>query len=215
MKTLRDRAAVGETRHFCREGQRIEDLPPRRDANERSVALGLRVFGTMLLACCIFLPTQAQEQPSGEPEKLPSLLGKSAPPFVVTTLDGKEVSLSDYNGKTLIVNFWATWCGNCNLEMPWLAELREKYASQGFEVLGIVTDKAPPTKINALTLKYGVRYPILMCNHKTAQAYGGLPELPASFFIDRRGIVVAEMDGADSKRQIEVTIHKLLRPGAK
>ena len=142
---------------------------------------------------------------------MPALsLGKPVPPFTVATLDGKEASLSDYKGKTLIVNFWATWCGNCKVEMPWLAQLREKYASQGFEVLGIVTDNASPAKITALAQKYGVQYPLLMCNHKTAQAYGGLPELPVSFFIDRRGIVVAEMDGADSEQQIEANIRKAL-----
>ena len=165
----------------------------------------------MLLACWfLFLAAQAQQRPSNE-TKTPALsLGKPAPLFMVTTLNGKRVSFSDYKGKTLIVNFWATWCGNCKVEMPWLAQLREKYASQGFEVLGIVTDNAPLAKITALAQKYGVQYPLLMCNHKTAQAYGGLPELPVSFFIDRRGIIVAEMDGADSEPQIEANIRKAL-----
>jgi peroxiredoxin len=142
------------------------------------------------------------------------LLGKPAPEFIVSALDGKQISLRAYRGKVVLVNFWATWCGNCKVEMPWLAHLREKYASQGFEVLGIVTDNAPLTKISALTQKYGVKFPILMCNHRTAKAYGGLPALPASFFIDRRGTIVAEMDGADSEQQIEADILKALEhPG--
>jgi thiol-disulfide isomerase/thioredoxin len=118
-------------------------------------------------------------------------------------------------GKALIVNFWATWCGNCKVEMPWLAELREKYASQGLEVLGIVTDDAPTEKIESLAQKYGVKYPILGCNHAAAQAYGGLPYLPESFFIDRHGRIVAEMDGADSKEEIERDIRKTLGLGVK
>jgi thiol-disulfide isomerase/thioredoxin len=136
--------------------------------------------------------------------------GMIAPEFKVSTLDGKPVSLSDYRGRPVLVNFWATWCGACKVEMPWLAELREKYAAQGFEVLGVVTDKAPTEKIVALERKYGVHYPILLCNHAAAQAYGGLPDLPESFFLDRRGSVAAIMDGADSKQEIEGNIQRAL-----
>lgn len=178
----------------------------------RRFSRGLRVLGMIALACCAFLPqARAQQQPSSEPEKLPSLLGKPAPPFVVTALDGKQVSLAEYKGKALIVNFWATWCTACKIEMPWLAQLREQYAAQGFEVLGILTDNAPPEKVAAITQKYSVKYPILLCNHKTAQAYGGLPALPESFFIDRHGKIVAEMNGADSKEAIEANIQRALR----
>ena len=147
----------------------------------------------------------------GEENGPSQLLGKGAPPFSAKTLDGNEVSLTNYEGKVVLVNFWATWCGNCKVEMPWLAQLREKYRSEGFEVLGIVTDGASPEKVAALAEKYGVHYPILACNHATAQAYGGLPDLPESFFIDRHGKIVAVMDGADSKEEIEVNIQKALR----
>lgn len=177
---------------------------------ERYLRIGNIV--SIILTCALAATAHAQSQPSGKPQTRASagLLGKPAPAFVVTTLDGKEVSLDDYKGKPLIVNFWATWCGNCKLEMPWLAQLRERYEPQGFEVLGILTDDAPREKITAITRKYSVKYPILMCNHKTAQAYGGLPDLPESFFIDSRGKVIAEMSGADSKEEIERDIRKTL-----
>lgn len=138
------------------------------------------------------------------------LLGRSAPDFKVKTLEGRTVSLDQYRGKAVLINFWATWCGNCKVEMPWLAELREKYQGQGFEVLGIVTDRAPAAEIATITEKSRVRYPILACNHATAQAYGGLPVLPESFFIDRNGKVIAEMEGADSEAEIEGNIRKAL-----
>jgi thiol-disulfide isomerase/thioredoxin len=131
------------------------------------------------------------------------------------TLDGKEVSLADYKGKTLIVNFWATWCGACRLEMPWLAQLREQYAPQGFEIVGIVTDGATEEKVRQIEEKYGVKYPVLRCNHKTAQAYGGLPELPESFYIDKHGKVMLAETAADSKEEIEANIRKLLGLGTK
>lgn len=150
-------------------------------------------------------PAKAQE-----PHVTLHLVGNVAPAFAITSIGGKQVSLADYKGNALLVNFWATWCGNCKVEMPWLAELREKYAGQGFEVLGVVTDNAPVEKISALVQKFGVHYPILICNHATAQAFGGLPDLPESFFIDRHGKIVAIMDGADSEREIEVNILKTL-----
>lgn len=153
----------------------------------------------------------AQPAPqAGQPAKPPSLIGKRAPAFTVATLDGKPVQLADYPGKAILVNFWATWCPNCKVEMPWLAQLREKYAGQGFEVLGILTNNATPEKIERIKTKYDIQYPILMCNHATAQAYGGLPELPASFFIDRHGKIVAEMGSADSQDEIEQNIRKAL-----
>jgi peroxiredoxin len=152
----------------------------------------------------------ASSQVGGGASHMRNLVGHPAPGFTVTTLSGKPVSLVDYRGKAVLVNFWATWCGNCKLEMPWLAELREQYAPQGFEVLGILTNDAPPEEIATITQRYGVKYPILMCNHKAAQAYGGLAELPESFFIDRHGRVVTEMTGADSKAAIEADIRKAL-----
>lgn len=179
------------------------------------------VFRTCCIAAIVALSvvsatesaSHSQQVPSaGPPETSHNLIGKQAPAFTVAMLDGgRRVSLADYRGKVVLVNFWATWCGACKVEMPWLAQLREKYADQGFEVLGIVTDNAPVAKISALTQKNGVKYPVLMCNHPTAQAYGGLPELPASFFVDRSGKVIAEMGSADSQDEIEATVRKALR----
>lgn len=165
------------------------------------------VASALWIAFCI----AAHVQSAGSTPHHRSLVEKPAPAFTVAAFNGKPVSLSDYKCDVLILNFWATWCGNCKVEMPWLAQLREKYASRGVEVLGIVTDNAPVAKITALAEKYGVHYPILACNHATAQAYGGLPDLPESFFIDRSGKIVAVMDGADSKEQIEANIQKALR----
>ncbi len=70
----------------------------------------------------------------------PQLKGKAAPPFTLMNLEGKKVSLADYKGKPVLVNFWAKWCAPCKLEMPWFEEFRQKYASQGFEILGISMD---------------------------------------------------------------------------
>lgn len=178
-----------------------------------------RIGGAAFLSICIGVTLvifhrgnglRAEDSPQGKNQPR---VGGLAPAFNVQKLGGGEVSLADYRGKIVMVNFWATWCGGCRLEMLWLAELRQKYASQGFEVLGIVTDDAPPEKIAEITHRYGVKYPILICNHRTANAYGGLPYLPASFFISRKGTVIEEMAAAASKEEIETDIRKLLVVG--
>ena len=76
----------------------------------------------------------------GAPQLNTLLDGKPAPAFTLPDLSGKKVSLANYRGKALLINFWATWCGPCKLETPWLVDLRNKYAAQGFEVLGIDTE---------------------------------------------------------------------------
>ncbi|MEI9979906.1 MAG: TlpA disulfide reductase family protein [Edaphobacter sp.] len=158
---------------------------------------------------------QAAVNDSSPDLKVAALVGKSAPDFVIRTLDSREISLADYKGKAVLVSFWATWCAACKLEMPWLAQLREEYGGQGFEIIGIVTDRATDEKVRQIADKYGVKYPVLRCNHKTAEAYGGLPYLPESFYIDKHGRVVLADAAADSKDGIETNIRRLLGLGVR
>jgi len=147
--------------------------------------------------------TTAQEEP---------LKGKPAPGFTLVNLEGKKVSLSDYKGRPLIVNFWATWCAPCKLEMPWFEEFRQKYHSQGFEILGIAEDDAPKDEIEKTAKKINVSYPILLTDGKVAPAYGGVDQLPMSFYIDRKGVVETETIGLASKDEVEANIKKLVAP---
>ena len=84
---------------------------------------------------------QSVQQDVSADEGLPDLRGKRAPEFNLRTVDGKKVSLSDYKGKAVLINFWATWCAPCKIEMPWLVALRSQYAPQGFEILGVNADE--------------------------------------------------------------------------
>jgi peroxiredoxin len=148
--------------------------------------------------------TTAQEEP---------LKGKPAPAFTLVNLDGKKVSLSDYRGRPVIVNFWATWCAPCKLEMPWFEEFRAKYAGQGFEILGIAEDDAPKDEIAKTAKRVNVSYPILLTDGKVAPAYGGVDELPTSFYIDRKGLVETETIGLASKDEVEANIKRLVGAG--
>ena len=139
------------------------------------------------------------------------LRGKPAPAFTLTTLEGKKVSLSDYKGKPVLVNFWATWCAPCKLEMPWFEELRKKYADQGFTILGISEDEDEPKEAIAKAAnKLGVTYPILLTDHKADKAYGDFAILPMSFYIAGNGTIVEQSAGLGSKDDIETKIKKTI-----
>jgi thiol-disulfide isomerase/thioredoxin len=150
------------------------------------------------------------------------LMDKQAPAFALDDLSGKKVSLGEYRGKAVLINFWAMWCGPCKVETPWLVELRNKYASQGFEVLGVDTegddlqarDKTGWAKneaaVNKFVSEMKVPYPMLLDGDSISRDYGGLDDLPTSFFIDRTGKVVAAQVGLTSESDIEAKIRKAL-----
>jgi thiol-disulfide isomerase/thioredoxin len=153
-------------------------------------------------------------QAQGDTEQ-PSLRGKAAPAFVLSTLDGKKVSLSDYRGRAVLVNFWATWCGPCKVEMPWFEEFQKQYAGQGFVILGLADDvDAGKDAIRKVAQKTGVTYPILLTDGKVQKAYGGVDVLPMSFYVDRNGVVVEETAGLGPKDEIEAHIKKAIASGA-
>ena len=142
--------------------------------------------------------------------------GTVAPDFTLKTLDGKDVSLSSLRGKAVMVNFWATWCEPCKLEMPWLEEFSKKYAAQGLVVLGVSTDDAGKNVVAATVKKLGVTYPILLKDDKIEDAYD-IQVDPESFYVDKTGKVMLAtagiMDGQGGKDLIEANIKKLLAEG--
>lgn len=151
-----------------------------------------------------------------------ALEGKQAPAFTLEELSGKKVSLADYRGKAVLVNFWATWCSPCKIETPWLIELRNKYASQGFEVLGISTegddlaanDTAGWAKDKAAIAEavkqLNIPYPVLINGDSLSNEYGGLDAMPTSFYVDRKGKIVASQMGLTSESDMEAKIQKAL-----
>ena len=140
----------------------------------------------------------------------PSMKGQTAPDFTLESLDGKTVHLSDFRGKGVLLNFWATWCQPCKIEMPWFAELQKQYGPQGLQIVGIAMDDASPKEIGEFAHDLGVNYPILVGKEAVGDAYGGVQFLPATFYIGRDGKVVDKVFGLKGRGEIEENIKKAL-----
>lgn len=159
---------------------------------------------------------EAEEKPTQPPvDKAPpgpveSPGGKSAPSFTLQDLNGKPVSLSDFKGKVVILDFWATWCGPCVIEIPHFIELYEQYKAQGFAMVGISLDRQGVGIVKSFVQKHGVNYPILMADGRVDRAYGGITSIPTTFVIDRIGNVRRKYIGYRDKAVFETDIKALL-----
>jgi thiol-disulfide isomerase/thioredoxin len=139
-----------------------------------------------------------------------------APDFTLESLDGRNLRLSDLRGKAVLLNFWATWCAPCKIEMPWFVELQSQYGSQGLQIVGVAMDDSSKDDIAKFAKDMGVNYPVLIGKEAVGDAYGGVPALPESFFIGRDGKIVDRIIGLKGKGEIEDDIKKALntQPGA-
>ncbi len=134
-----------------------------------------------------------------------------APDFTLKDINGNPVKLSDYKGKLVFVNFWATWCPPCRAEIPSFVELIEKYGDQGFTILGISVDKpADLEKIPAFMDKMKMNYPVLIASTEVVQAYGGISSIPTTFVINKEGNVLGRIVGSRSREMFESIIKKYL-----
>jgi len=150
------------------------------------------------------------------------LEGKQAPNFTLEDTTGRKVSLADYKGKAVLVNFWATWCGPCKVEIPWFDKLHDQYAPQGFEILGVsvddldLDDKAKLANEKAEVVKFAkgmqMNYPVLF-NGLSLTSYGELDAFPTSFYVDRSGKIIDVEVGLISRDAVEANIRKALASG--
>src|SRR6202045_1739340 len=129
-----------------------------------------------------------------------------APDFSLESLEGKTMRLSDFRGKAVLLNFWATWCGPCKIEMPWFVELQQKYGSQGLQVVGVAMDDASKEDIGKFAKDMGVNYPILIGKEAVGDQYGGIPGLPETFLIARDGKIVDKIIRLKGKAEIQDAI---------
>ena len=131
--------------------------------------------------------------------------------FTIPDMDGNEVNLAELKGKVILLNFWATWCGPCKIEIPGFVELQEEYGDQGFQVLGFSVD-ATREQIRPFAEEFSVNYPMLIgLDHEEVQeAYGPIWGLPVSVWIDRTGTICKTHLGIASKDDFEDDLKEML-----
>jgi thiol-disulfide isomerase/thioredoxin len=138
-----------------------------------------------------------------------SLVGQPAPEFVRSAFSGQSIDLAHLRGKVVLLNFWATWCAPCKLEMPIFATWQHKYNPRGLQVVGFSMDDSPaPARRLVEHLK--LDYPMAMGDLRLAERYGGVLGLPLTFLIDRQGIVRARFQGEIDEKTIERRLTDLL-----
>ena len=160
-------------------------------------------------------PGDAKKDDATPPPEFPEpQKGSVAPDFALKSLpDGKEVRLSSLRGKAVLVNFWATWCEPCKIEMPSLVDLQKKYGPQGLQIVGVAMDDADDKEINSFAHKMGVNYMVLRGTEKVGELYGGVDHLPMTYYLDRSGKVVDETEGMAGEATFEDAIKRALAQG--
>jgi cytochrome c biogenesis protein CcmG/thiol:disulfide interchange protein DsbE len=137
-----------------------------------------------------------------------------APDFTLADAKGEHLRLADYRGKVVLLNFWATWCGPCKVEIPWFIEFQKEYQAKGFTVLGVSLDENGWKVITPYVTEQKINYPVLLGNEEVNQRYGGIEALPTTLMIGRDGRIAYLHAGLVSRGEYQKEILELLAASA-
>lgn len=140
-------------------------------------------------------------------------VGKPAPDFVLRNEEGKKVRLSDFRGRVVLINFWATWCGPCKYEIPWFIAFQDEFGPRGFTVLGISMDDNGWQAVRPFVAANHINYPVVLGDEKVSKLYGGIEALPASIVVDRKGNIGALHVGLASREDYHKELAELVNAG--
>lgn len=176
----------------------------------RFAAAAVIVVSFLAAACA---PVQTSAKAAVKPEKD----RHEAPDFALKDANGATVRLSDYKGKVVLLDFWATWCGPCKIEIPWFIQFEQQYKDKGFAVLGVSMDDDGWSAVKPYIEERKINYRIALGDDKVSELYGGVESLPTTLLIDRAGRIAKVHIGLETGRDgFENEITNLLaapRPG--
>ncbi len=159
-----------------------------------SLAAPLVAIVALTIACSQSTSVEAAPRLTPEKERKP------APDFTLRDANGATVRLSDYRGKVVLLDFWATWCTPCQVEIPWFVEFEQSLKGKGFAVVGVSMDEDGWDVVRPYIRKRGINYRILLGDDHTAELYGGVEALPTTLLLDRNGRIAAVHKGLASDK---------------
>ena len=174
------------------------------------------LFGGLTAACSKNPAPAPTPAPAPKPAPVPTQgfqAGNLAPDFQLADMDGQSVSLSDFRGKTILLNFWASWCGPCRAEMPFIQEVFEdkRWSDNGLVILAINLGEDPAT-VKRFMQNNEISFPVLLDIKQNVALEYNIRNIPASFFIDKDGIIRDKVVGAfPSKAEIEGRLGNLVQ----
>jgi len=173
----------------------------------------------VLIGVTIYADKATRVSGSGAVRMDSHVAGKPEPDLKLKDVSGKDVSLADYKGKVVFVNFWATWCDPCRVEIPWLIAMQNKYGPKGFTVVGIAMDEEGKSVVAPFLDKerfdvngqqLPMNYPILLGTDEAGDKFGGILGYPSSFLISRDGKIVTKFQGLKSEDELTKAIESQL-----
>lgn len=159
----------------------------------RLVAAGVILLSCFALACS---NAQVLANAAVKPEKDRHV----APDFALKDANGNTVRLSDYKGKVVLLDFWATWCGPCKVEIPWFIQFEQQYKDKGFAVLGVSMDEDGWNAVKPFIEEHKMNYRVALGNDQVSELYGGLDSLPTTLLVDRSGRIAKVHIGLETGR---------------
>jgi thiol-disulfide isomerase/thioredoxin len=184
---------------------------------EDAVGRYLLIFGLILAAVAVGLTViarRSQTKPAAVASipapSAPAIRGKPAADFELPNLEGSQVRMAAFKNKVVLVNFWATWCAPCIVEIPWFIEFQKKYGPQGLEIVGISMDDTGAKDVVPFVKKHGMTYTVLLGDDNVAEKFGGILGLPTTFLVDRNGKYYSIHRGLVNHDAIEKELQTLL-----
>ena len=151
----------------------------------------------IVLACTVF-PAHAEEP------------ARTAPAFAVRSVEGKALKLSDFKGRPVVIDFWATWCKPCRAAMPHLEVVQKRYETNGLVIMGLSVDEEEPAAVKKYVQQLGVSFRIAMADEKVLDLYGPVRSIPTTFFINRQGEVVRRVVGYIDEETLDGYVKEIL-----
>jgi peroxiredoxin len=185
-----------------------------RFVSKSHLTVGVAIGVVAIALGYLFDHSTGQGPSSAATSMKPDKARHNAPDFALKDADGKLVHLSDYRGKVVLLDFWATWCGPCKIEIPWFMDFQRKNQERGLVVLGVSMDDEGWEVVKPFVARQKMNYRVLIGNDQTAQLYGGIDALPTTFLIDREGKIADIHVGLADRREFENGIEQLLQAPA-